>query len=1146
MTPMMFTKLLPPRIGSELIERPRLLELFSGNKEVKLITVTAPAGYGKTIATLQYVHKVGYPFVWYQLDQYDNDPVVFIQYLITGIERLFPGFGVETQQLVLQSNNESSLRLIVIALINELVNLAKRDLTLVLDDYHVIFTPAIHQFIQELLEYLPDGIRLVIISRTSPPLSFSRYHVSGEIVVFDSETLRFTMSEAREFIAKKQLSPSQELVDSLMAKTDGWPAALKLLASSVVADDFVSQSKNAEHIYDYLANEVLDRQPEEIRDFLISTAVLATITPEICDLLLERDDSRKLLDRLEKQQLLLIPLAGQNKAYRYHQLFRDFLLERLGPRKNRLLRKAGEIARQNEDWDQAIEYFAAAGSGQDVSALLEETGRQALRQRRWQTVERWLGLLDRGQIAAAEWLALFQAKIAIYRGKLTEAENWIDKARAGFTDRQNEVGIAECQFLQAKILNRNGCYQESLNLLTEAYAVLQQSEPVFRFELPLERALLFVRMGRLRQAEDLLLKGLQVVTEQDDPWITAHFLEGLGTTYYMLGQTMKALDYYEKAARLSPGGILPNYFPDFIPFLYQELGDLDRAFAYLGDSIATKEKNGLFESLIPAYYQLSCIYTDIGELEQAETVYQKAIQLIAEIGGERFFWIVLKVNFGRIRALQGHLAEARVIMEQVLTESQPESGVALLMNQIFYGLVLLLSGSFKEAETILLDALQSEIEFAKALTYACFLLASIKFATGDTEAADQYSRRFLDYSASKHFEQMHVFMVDNLYPIIRFGLENAVQISFIQRTLVLLGEPGLPLLMELSTHPNPEIRSRSIFPLSQINNAAAKGVLQLLAADPDPEIRKLVKQCTVSADSSLEIAAQNLTHPNQKPRPALKTKPVVKRKIHDFSPSSAMPALHIEMLGSIRIGLNQQDITHIRWRFTKSRDLLLYLAHQGQPVEINRILEDLWPDLPLEKAINHFYTALHWLRQVIQRDSPAEVITYASKTCQLLSGFYDTDRQRFVALINEVSNKSQLSLKELAVLEEALSLYRSHYLCQLDYPWLISEREHLKRLQLETAIRLAKHYLQNREHFKAAKLLEPLAGENPLREEIHGLLMSAYAGLGDKIAVITQYKKLKAYLDEELGLAPAPEITKLYYQLCGSNKRTGNRLKESM
>lgn len=211
MSRLMTTKLLPPRIGSELMERPRLLELFTGNKDVKLIVLTAPAGYGKTISTLQYVNTLGNPFVWYQLDQYDNDPAVFIQYLIAGIERYFPGFGVETKQLVLQNKNESSLRFIVIALINELANLAKHDLTLVLDDYHVIFTPVIHQFIQELLEYLPAGIRLVMISRIPPPLNFSRYHVSGEIVVFDSETLRFTMSEARDFIAKRQLSPSQEL-----------------------------------------------------------------------------------------------------------------------------------------------------------------------------------------------------------------------------------------------------------------------------------------------------------------------------------------------------------------------------------------------------------------------------------------------------------------------------------------------------------------------------------------------------------------------------------------------------------------------------------------------------------------------------------------------------------------------------------------------------------------------------------------------------------------------------------------------------------------------------------------------------------------------------------------------------------------------
>lgn len=1072
------------------------------------------------------------------MDQYDNDPVVFIQYLVAGIERLFPGFGGETQQLILQSNNESSLRLIVISLINELANLAKNNLTLVLDDYHVIFTPVIHKFIQELLEYLPTGIRLVISSRISPPINFSRYRLSGEMIAFDSESLRFTMSEAQEFIAKRQLSPSKELVDSLMAKTHGWPAALKLLASSGIVNDIDFKSKNTDCIYDYLTNEVLDRQPEEIREFLISTAVLETVTPEMCDSLLGLNDSRNILENLEKQQLFLTPLAGQNKAYRYHQLFRDFLLERLGPRKNALLRKAGEIAWQNEDWDQAIEYYAAAGSNEALIALLEKAGGRAFRQRRWQTVERWLGLLDRKQIEADEWLSLFQAKVVVYRGRLKEAEKWINKSIAGFNHRQNAVGIAECRFLQAKILNRNGCYQESLDLLEEAYIVLQQSEPVFRFELPLEKALIFIRMGRLRQAEELLLKGLQVIVEQDDSWINAHFLEGLGWTYYMLGETRKAFDYYQKAARLSPGGILPNYFPDFTPFLFQELGDLDQAFAYLEKSIAVKEKNGLFESLIPDYYQLSCIYTDIGDLERAEAVYQKGIQLISEIGGERFFWIVLKVNLGRIRALQGCLVEARGILEQVLIDSKSESGVASLMNQIFYGLVFLLAGQFNEAETVLLKALKSDIEFAKVLNYTYFLLASIKFATGEMDEAARYSQMLLDYSASKHFEQMYVLMIDNLNPIIQYGLENGVQTPFIQRVLVLLGERGLPLLTELSTHPNPELRSRSIFPLSQINNPVANQLLQSLAEDPDPEIRRLVKQCAFGPDSPLKTDNGNIAHPNRKSSTVPKNNsvnPVFNNETDDHSLLSAKPALCIEMLGPIRILLNRRDITNTKWRFTKSRDLLLYLAHKRQPVGINRILEDLWPDAPLEKGMNFFYSALHWLRQVIQKDFPFDIITYASKTCHLLPEYYQTDRDQFMALIDDGSAESQVSSKDGALLEKAVTIYRGDYLDSIDYSWIIPEREHLKRLYLETSIRLANFYLQMGDYLKTVKTLEPLIEKNPLREEIYGLLMSAYAGLGDRQAVIKKYRQLKSSLDEELGLEPAPEITKLYYELCMRN-----------
>lgn len=1114
----MVTKLLPPRASTELIERPRLLELFSRNKEAKLIVLAAPAGYGKTISILQYINALGSSFVWYQLDQYDNDPAVFIQYLTAGIGRYFSGFGAETLQLVLQSNIASSLRLIVISFINELAKLPNLDLTLVLDDYHVIFQPAIHQFIQELLEHLPAGIRILIASRISPPLNFSRYQVSGEVLLVNSDTLRFTPMETNEFINKRQLCPSQEVVDSLMAKTHGWPAALKLLTLSAV-QNFGLQSRDEEYIYDYLANEVLDRQPEEIRDFLVSTAVLETITPEICDLLLDRNDSKDILDYLEKQQLFLIPLTGQSKAYRYHQLFRDFLLERLGSRKNLLLQKVGKIAAQNGDWDHAITYLTAAGINQELLCLLEKAGEQGFRQGRWQTVERWLGMLTLEQISSNEWLALFQARINVFRGKLEEAEGWVSKSMTGFNSRENAAGLRESRLLQARILRCLGRCRESLELLEQVERTLTVEELKQCYELPMEKTLIFMVTGRFNEAEALLQSALEIARVGNDGRLISHLLEGLGNIYYFQGHYAKSLQFYQQGAEASPERILPSYYmQDSIATIYQDWGELDKAFEYAERSVALKEKYGLNESLPSAYVQLASIWLDKGDFGKAEELYNRAIQLIRENRGERFYLKLNLVFLARCLGLQNRWLEARDRVLEALQEDI-QSELVNTVCQLVGALVLIRTGSSAEGSRMLNAAVKvlEGISFPKALVWGYTEQAWYYLSIDHVDLALEGVSKSLNLAARLNSIQYFITYFDMLHPVLKLALEHSIEPSFIQRIMVRMGQRSMEILGCLAKHSNGEVRRRIIAPLAEIGGEEAAKILYMLGGDRDAEVRQTA-QMVLQRHHLLRFKKPVIKETKKNPSRALEPVP------------EAPPLLQIEILGPIRISLEGTDITGIKWRFTKSRDLLLYLAHQGQPVGIDRILEDLWQELPSEKGINHFYGALHWLRQVIQKDSQSEIITYRTKTCHLQPTVYTTDRRLFMALINEGSSDIE---KNLGLLEEAVALYRGEYLSQLDYPWVIPEREHLKRLYLETAIRLVKFYLQNQDYLKTIKLMGPLAEQNPLREEIFGLLMSAYGGLGDRQAVIREYQQLKSNLDEELGVAPTPEITKLYYQLCG-------------
>lgn len=1096
MSEVMRAKLVPPQIGGELIERPRLIELIARNPEAKLIAITAPAGYGKTISVLQHIKSLASPFVWYQLDQYDNDPAVFMQYLLTGLRAHLPGFGAEVCQLAPQGRIVSALRFIVIAITNGLTDLAGGQLTLVFDDYHVIANSSIHQFMEELVTHLPAGVRIVITSRTPPALPLSRWQVRGAAEPIGRESLRFTPAEVKEFLAKRAVSASQQWIDALTARTDGWPAALKLLSGTAPGREIASPAKETQCLYDYLTDEILDQQTEDIRHFLLSTAVLETMTPEVCDQILERDDSERILDHLEKQQLFLIPLAGPEKAYRYHQLFRDFLLERLGPRRKSLLRKAGETAFADGNMDQAVEYYLASGFDRSVSPLLEKAGKEAFRRGRWQTVERWLGMLSGEQISADEWFCFFEAQIEIYQGKLDEAEVWLSRALAGFCARQETIGVAECQFLQARILNGHGKNQEALTLLEKANPVLQ-AESRLRFDLPLEMAFALSRVGRFQEANQLLSQSLQAAETQTDHWILPYLLEGLGNTYYWLGEHAKALECYQKGIRISPDQNLPSYnFQDFIASIYQEWGEFDAAYEYAQRSVAYKGNLGMIEALPSACYQLAGIYVDRGEFEKAEECYRRGISL-AENGGERHFLSLNRAYLSRCLCLQGRLADALALADQVLADAQAQSETLLAVCQVLCAPAFLQSGDIPKARNMLLEAVPSleQWGFAVPLSYGYGTMAVLSFKMGNPQQAGALASKMLELTARKHLIRPFL-MIPEYRIILRHGLENDLEVPFIQRILVRMQERGLKILAEIMNHPDPKVKTRAIPPLSQIGSPAAAVLLRSLHSVPDRGVREALTQyANPSGDSDL-------------------------------------PLMRIHMLGPARIILGGIDLSN--WRLAKSRDLLLYLCHRGGSTDINRILEDLWPELPQGKAKDNFYSALYWLRKTLQKVVPGELVTYAAKTYQLLPGVYATDRDRFISLINTGTGELKASGRDVQAIEEAVALYQGDYLSQLDYAWIIPEREHLKRLYLETVIRLAGFYHQNLDDLKIVALLTPLAEQNPLREEICRLLMSAYARLGDKLAVIRQYQRLRANLMEELGLEPALEIKRLYYELCGA------------
>lgn len=238
--------------------------------------------------------------------------------------------------------------------------------------------------------------------------------------------------------------------------------------------------------------------------------------------------------------------------------------------------------------------------------------------------------------------------------------------------------------------------------------------------------------------------------------------------------------------------------------------------------------------------------------------------------------------------------------------------------------------------------------------------------------------------------------------------------------------------------------------------------------------------------------------------------------------------LRISGLGPLRILLGNNDLTTVNWRTKKVRDLLIYLAHYQEPATRERIIENLWPDYEKQKPINLFHTTLYWLRQLLHEYTSHDLIIFKGGRYQLLDNNLETDWRRFEKLVLSADEKGVLSDLCARQLEEAVQLYRGHYLEELDYPWLHPYQEYYRNLYIQTRLRLARFYLTTKEYQKASLHLLRLMENDFLMDEAHILMMTIYNESGDRIGAFRHYQKMAKAYGDEYGISPPPEAVRLY------------------
>lgn len=328
------TKLRPPALLAEAIDRPRLTTHLACNLP-KVMLVTAAAGFGKTTLVAQCHRHLGERAVWLSLDRADRNTFVFVSHLIAGFNRQHPVVSSSTESFVEGRVASLDVDEVTIRIANDLDRLDD-DRVLFLDDYHLAETPELNELVQLLIERTSARLHLVIASRVTPALPIARYRASDALHELNAHDLAFNTAEADSFLRQvHDLRLSRHQLGVLLGHTEGWGAGLQLASlflkeSPDHAEALQALSGDTRDIADYLASEVVRRQPEEVQQFLLYTSILERMNADVCNALTGRDDAQAMIERIEAQGLFLFPLDLKRKWYRYHHLFRDFLRVQLG------------------------------------------------------------------------------------------------------------------------------------------------------------------------------------------------------------------------------------------------------------------------------------------------------------------------------------------------------------------------------------------------------------------------------------------------------------------------------------------------------------------------------------------------------------------------------------------------------------------------------------------------------------------------------------------------------------------------------------------------------------------------------------------------------------------------------------------------
>jgi LuxR family maltose regulon positive regulatory protein len=489
------TKLHIPRVRGQLIHRTALLNTLCADEGRKVTLLSAPAGWGKTTLLAQLVagaasgsaHK---QYGWLSLDPPDNDPVRFWMYVISALQTVSPGVGSRALELLVMGADP--VRAVLPTLLNELAAIGDK-IVLLLDDYHLVTNPAVHEQMTFFISRMPANLHLVVATRTEPSFQLARLRARGDLLELRADDLRFAAEETDQLLNDVlQLNVSDTDIRLLCQRTEGWAAGLYLAALSLTGRPDTEALIKAfagdnRHIVDYLMAEVLEGQPPHLRSFLLRTSILRRLGGTLCDAVIQDTGSATVLDTMERENLFLVPLDLSRRWYRYHHLFAELLRTELHRNEPDLV---PALHRRAANWfaaegliDAAVHHLNAAGDVVGTAQLVVVNWVDEFNAGGLSTVSGWLDLLPRDTVLQDARLSVPRAWIALNEGRIDDGAFWIQAIEA-----QGTVGTVGDSTIDAQAVVLRAIYDFKMGDVATSRETARWATTLDLGEAPLARS----------------------------------------------------------------------------------------------------------------------------------------------------------------------------------------------------------------------------------------------------------------------------------------------------------------------------------------------------------------------------------------------------------------------------------------------------------------------------------------------------------------------------------------------------------------------------------------------------------------------------------------------------------------------------------